>query len=87
MQQYYLPGMFPCAILRIKEKALPLASHFERYNGGLIYESAEEKILLIEERIFRQLVLQLKITGQKRLHLKLLTKNVYDATISENVSA
>ena len=58
-------------------------------NGGLVYPSiAVTKILSIAERVFRQFVSgtdssELKISSSKELHLKLLTKTVYEATVSD----
>ena len=60
--------------------------------GGLIYASEEVvTILCFAERIFRQFVSgtsasDRKITGTKHLHLKLLTKTVYEATIADTFS-
>ena len=54
----------------------------------MIYASDEVvKILSIAERVFRQFVsgtspIDPKISAEKRLHLKLLTKTVYEATTS-----
>ena len=56
--------------------------------GGLIYAAKDVvRILSFAERIFRQIVSGTsaedeKITGQKNLHLKLLTKTVYEATVA-----
>ena len=58
-------------------------------NGGLVYASEEVvRILSIAERIFRQFVsgtfpMDPKISATKKLHLKLLTKTVYEATIND----
>ena len=58
-------------------------------NGGLIYASEDViKIISIAERVFRQFVSgtspeEPQVSGTKRLHLKLLTKTVYEATISD----
>ena len=56
--------------------------------GGLVYPSlGVVKILSIAERVFRQFVSRtdpenLSINSDKKLHLKLLTKTVYEATVS-----
>ena len=70
-----------------KQQYLSLVAMKDR--GGLIYASKEVfKILCFAERIFRQFVSgtsanDAKITGMKNLHLKLLTKTVYEATIAD----
>ena len=56
----------------------------------MIYASDEvDKILSIAERVFRQFVsgtspIDPKFSAEKRLHLKLLTKTVYEATTSNS---
>ena len=58
-------------------------------NDGLVYPSTEVvKVISIAERVFRQFVsgtnpADLKISSDKKLHLKLLTKTVYEATIAD----
>ena len=70
-----------------EKKCLSLVAIKDR--GGLIYPSEDViRVACLAERVFRQFVSgespeNMKITGTRKLHLKLVTKTVYEATISD----
>ena len=76
------------ALITKSEKHLYLSLIALKDNGGLVYPSIDVvKIISLAERVFRQFVSgtdaeNLNISSDKKLYLKLLTKTVYEATIS-----
>ena len=77
------------ALISSSEKHQYLSFIALKDNDGLVYPSTEVvKVISIAERVFRQFVsgtnpAELKISSDKKLHLKLLTKTVYEATIAD----